>query len=143
MALMPVSKTSVWVTSSSKEGAGWWMGYQRTSSGTGRPSTGSPVTLHTRPSVEGPTGMRMGRPVSRTRRPRLRPSVDDIDTQRTTPPSSSDSTSSVALTSPMGVRPSATSAVWMAGTWSSNLTSTMEPTTRTMRPVPTVLLRRW
>ena len=69
------------------------------------------MTFQTRPSVEGPTGIIMGWPVSRTLRPRVRPSVEDMATVRTMPPGSCDSTSSTVPTWPTGVSPSTTSAV--------------------------------
>ena len=38
----------------------------------------SPKTLKTRPKVSLPTGTEIGRPVSNTSKPRVKPSVDDI-----------------------------------------------------------------
>src|SRR6266480_4484963 len=46
-------------------------------------STGSPVTLKTRPRVPSPTGTVMGPPVSFTFMPRFNPSVDDMAIERT------------------------------------------------------------
>ena len=49
----------------------------------GPPSSGSPSTLNSRPSADGPTGTMIGRPVRRTVIPRARPSVGAIAMART------------------------------------------------------------
>ena len=74
----------------------------------GLPSTG---TFHTRPRVSGPTGIFMGSPVSTASRPRCRPSVEVMATQRATPPGSWLSTSRTVLMCPIGVSASTVSAL--------------------------------
>src|SRR5262249_980239 len=49
-------------------------------------STGSPITFMMRPSVPGPTGTEIGRPVSVTFWPRTRPSLESMATVRTVDP---------------------------------------------------------
>ena len=53
----------------------------------------SPRTLKTRPKVSFPTGTEIGRPVSKTSIPRVKPSVDSMAMVRTTPSPSSKATS--------------------------------------------------
>ena len=53
----------------------------------------SPKTLKTRPRVSFPTGTEIGRPVSNTSIPRVKPSVDSMAMVRTTPSPSSRATS--------------------------------------------------
>ena len=60
-------------------------------------STGSPMTLSTRPSVPRPTGTVMGPPRSRAFMPRTIPSVGSMATQRTRPSPSCCSTSRMTL----------------------------------------------
>ena len=50
-------------------------------------------TLKTRPKVSFPTGTEIGRPVSKTSIPRVKPSVDSMAMVRTTPSPSSKATS--------------------------------------------------
>jgi hypothetical protein len=73
--LMPVTSTSASVDCSVNSGGSVWMGIFFTPSMGPRSSRGSPVTFMMRPRVPGPTGTRMGPPVSTTSVPRTRPSV--------------------------------------------------------------------
>ena len=81
--LMPVSSTSVLVSCSSNAGAGRWIGSLFVDLTGPLPSTGSPSTLISRPSVSRPTGMEIGAPVSLASMLRTNPSVPDIATVRT------------------------------------------------------------
>lgn len=53
----------------------------------------SPKTLKTRPKVSLPTGTEIGRPVSNTSIPRVKPSVDSMAIVRTIPSPNSKATS--------------------------------------------------
>ncbi len=81
---MPVSNIFSSVDWSSSDGGSRWIG-QCSLASTGRPgsSTGSPSTFSTRPSVAGPTGIKIGAPVSVTAIPRCNPSVGFMATART------------------------------------------------------------
>ncbi len=80
---MPVNSTSWLVVRSSNLGGSRWMGRAFSLSISSMPSMDSPVTFITRPRICAPTGMAMGRQVFFTSRPRLRPSVESMATQRT------------------------------------------------------------
>ncbi len=80
---MPVSNISSLVDCSSKVGARRWIGMRFWTLTGPSSSTGSPITLSTRPRVPGPTGTEMGAPVSITFMPRTMPSVGSMLTQRT------------------------------------------------------------
>ena len=82
MTLMPVWKTSIVGSSSSRVGAGRWIG-QRSLASTSSPSSiGSPRTLKMRPRVGSPTGTEIG--ARCPRRPRAAsPSVESMATART------------------------------------------------------------
>ena len=67
----------------SKLGASRWIGQCSFASTGPSSSTGSPMTLSTRPSVASPTGILIGEPVSSACMPRTRPSVGTMATQRT------------------------------------------------------------
>ena len=98
MTLIPVSKISVEVDNSSKVGAFLWIGSRCASSAKGSSkSMVSPSTLKTRPNVSFPTGTEIGRPVSRTSIPRVKPSVDSMAMVRTIPCPSSKATSSTTF----------------------------------------------
>lgn len=72
---MPVSRTSGAVDWSTNSGGSAWIGRMATPTMGPRSSIGSPMTFMMRPRQAGPTGMRMGAPVSTTAWPRTRPSV--------------------------------------------------------------------
>ena len=59
MTLIPVSKISTFGDSSPKAGGSRWIG-QRSPVAASLPSTGSPITFQTRPSVWSPTGTEIG-----------------------------------------------------------------------------------
>src|SRR6202140_2042964 len=93
-------------------------------------STGSPMTFMMRPSVPSPTGTAIGWPVSVTCWPRTRPSVASIATVRTVDSPRCCATSSTRRLPWLSV----SSALRIAGRWSSNCTSTTAPMTWVMRP---------
>ena len=71
-----------------------------------RSSTGSPITLITRPSVSLPTGMLMGPPRSMAFMPRTMPSVASMATVRTRPSPRCCCTSRITLMGVGTVKPS-------------------------------------
>ena len=82
--MIPVSNISSELLCSSRVGAERWMGWRFCTFAKGpRSSTGSPMTLRTRPRVGRPTGTVMGAPVSVAFIPRTMPSVGSMATQRT------------------------------------------------------------
>src|SRR5476651_1823292 len=100
-------------------------------------SIGSPITFMMRPRVAGPTGTRMGVPVSITSWPRVRPSVVSMAMARTAFSPRCCATSNTRRT----CRPVlasmflVSSAFRMAGSWpSGNSTSTTAPMTWLRRP---------
>ena len=80
---MPVTRIEVSVDWSTKSGASAWIGAVSVWPIGPRSSIGSPITFMIRPSVIGPTGMRICEPVSVTSWPRVRPSVASIAIVRT------------------------------------------------------------
>src|SRR5260221_5584362 len=138
---MPVTRISVEVDWSAKDGASRWI-EERFSCGIGpASSTGSPITFMIRPRVPGPTGTMIWPPVSTTSWPRVRPSVASMAMVRTVFSPRCWSTSSTRRTgSP--VRWSwftVSSADRIAGRLPSNSTSTTTPMIWAMRPVATPL----
>ena len=119
----------------SKSGAGWWI--ERCSDASTGPfsSTGSPMTLRMRPSVASPTGTVIGAPVSVTRSPRTRPSVESIAIARTVLSPRCCATSSTSR-APLFV---VSSALRIAGRSPSNCTSTTAPITCVILPLPEVI----
>src|SRR5688572_10295366 len=111
-----------------------WMGIVFPGSGTGPlPSIVSPSTLKMRPRPCSPTGTAMGRPVSSASMPRIRPSVDDMATQRTTLSPMWSAASMVTLMPRAGS--SMRIALRMEGSLSDgNCTSTAGPRTCTIVP---------
>src|SRR5580698_8310055 len=93
-------------------------------------STGSPTTFMMRPSVPAPTGTSIGWPVSVTSWPRTRPSVVSMAMVRTVDSPRCWATSSTRRLPWFLV----SSALRIAGRWSSNCTSTTAPMTWVMRP---------
>src|ERR1700728_3350740 len=93
-------------------------------------STGSPITLMMRPSVPAPTGTLIGSPVSLTSWPRTSPSVVSMAMVRTVDSPRCWATSSTRRLPWFLV----SSALRIAGRWSSNCTSTTAPMTWVMRP---------
>ena len=85
ITLIPVSNISRFVFWSTSAGAGLWMGSRRFASIGPNLSTGSPITLMTRPKVDLPTGIDTGPPVSSADIPRTIPSVGCNATHRTRP----------------------------------------------------------
>ena len=84
ITLMPVSKISTFEERSLKSGGSRWIGQRSLpAGGDSLPSTGSPSTFQTRPSVTSPTGTEIGAPVSTTAVPRAMPSVASMATART------------------------------------------------------------
>src|SRR6266581_1514834 len=117
-------------------GAGRWMGW-RFSAFTGpSSSTGSPITLSTRPRVAGPTGTMMGPPVSVAFIPRTMPSVGSMETQRARFSPMCCSTSAItSMAMPLPLPSSwMRTALWMGGMAWSNSTSTTGPMICTTRP---------
>src|SRR6266571_1819878 len=134
--LIPVSNISRWVDCSVRAGAGRWMGW-RFSAFTGpSSSTGSPITLSTRPRVAGPTGTMMGPPVSVAFIPRTMPSVGSMETQRARFSPMCCSTSAItSMAMPLPLPSSwMRTALWMGGMAWSNSTSTTGPMICTTRP---------
>ena len=80
---MPVTRIELSVDWSVKSGASAWIGAVSVWPIGPRSSIGSPITFMIRPSVIGPTGMRICEPVSVTSWPRVRPSVASIAIVRT------------------------------------------------------------
>ena len=131
---MPVSKISVVLTCSSKDGGGLWMGLWVGASTGPRLSRGSPVTLNNRPRVSAPTGTETGLPESSASTPRARPSVGPRARQRTQLFPTCCSTSRTSL-SPLL---STITALYRPGSWSGgNSTSTTVPITCTTLPLAT------
>ena len=85
------------VDCSSNAGAWRWMGMRFLALTGPSLSTGSPITLSTRPSVARPTGTVMGPPRSIAFMPRTMPSVGSMATQRTRPSPRCCSTSRMTL----------------------------------------------
>ena len=83
MTLIPVSRNSTPRCWAASEGAERWIGQRSIAVSGSRPSSGSPSTLNSRPSVAGPTGTVIGWPVRATAMPRARPSVGAIAMART------------------------------------------------------------
>ena len=84
MTLMPVSKISTLVALLDERRRRRGESAMGFLAPTGpRSSTGSPMTFRMRPSVSGPTGIRMGAPVFFTAMPRTRPSVESMAIART------------------------------------------------------------
>jgi hypothetical protein len=80
---MPVTRISVAPACSEKDGASRWIEAMLVWSIGPASSIGSPITFMMRPRVAGPTGTRMGVPVSITSWPRVRPSVVSMAMART------------------------------------------------------------
>src|ERR1051326_9521521 len=100
-------------------------------------SMGSPITFMMRPKVAGPTGTRMGPPVSVTTWPRTRPSVESIAIARTVFSPRCWATSNTRRTV-LPVRASTfvvSSAFRIAGRLPSNCTSTTAPMICVRRPL--------
>src|SRR5580698_3352099 len=93
-------------------------------------STGSPITLMMRPSRPSPTGTEIGAPVSVTSWPRTSPSLVSIAIVRTVDSPRCWATSSTRRLPWFLV----SSALRIAGKWSSKCTSTTAPMTWVMRP---------
>src|SRR6202167_1760124 len=93
-------------------------------------STGSPITWMMRPSVPTRTGTAIGSPVSDTSWPRTRPSLVSMAMVRTVDSPRCWATSSTRRLPWFLV----SSALRIAGRWSSNFTSTTAPMTWVMRP---------
>ena len=83
MTLRPVSKISISVVWSSKDGGSRWIGRVWVALTGPLLSIAWPSTSNTRPRVASPTGTVIAAPVSRTSVPRARPSVVVIATART------------------------------------------------------------
>src|SRR5580704_10336582 len=94
-------------------------------------STGSPITFMMRPSVPGPTGTAIGRPVSCTDWPRTRPSVESMAMQRTVDSPKCCATSRTRREP----RFSISSEFRIAGRCPSKCTSTTAPITCATRPI--------
>src|SRR3569623_235946 len=100
-------------------------------------SIGSPITFMMRPRVAGPTGTRIGAPVSTTAWPRVRPSVESMAMARTAFSPRCCATSHTRRTV-LPVRGSTlvvSSAFKIAGRAPSNSTSTTAPMTWIRRPL--------
>src|SRR5580658_9434774 len=93
-------------------------------------STGSPITLMMRPSVPAPTGTVIGLSLSDNSWPRTRPSLVSMAMVRTVDSPRCWATSSTRRLPWFLV----SSALRIAGRWSSNCTSTTAPMTWVMRP---------
>src|SRR4051812_23644176 len=83
MTLMPVTRISAAPACSAKLGASRWIGAIWVWAMGPASSIGSPITFMMRPNVAGPTGTRIGVPVSITSWPRVRPSVVSMAMART------------------------------------------------------------
>src|SRR5579859_4000814 len=138
---MPVTSTSAEVDCSAKDGASRWIEEVKVVAIGPASSIGSPMTFMMRPSVAGPTGTVIGRPVSNTGWPRVRPSVVSMAMARTVFSPRCWATSNTRRKG-WPVRWSVlvvSSALWIAGRWPSNSTSTTAPMICTSLPVATAL----
>src|SRR6185437_12079349 len=137
MTLMPVTRTSAVPACSAKVGASRWIGDMKVSAMGPASSIGSPITFMMRPSVAGPTGTRIGRPVSTTSAPRTRPSVASIAMARTVFSPRCWATSNTRRTGwpVLGSILVVSSALRIAGSSPSNWTSTTAPITWVRRPL--------
>ena len=97
ITLIPVSKSSVLVESSSNDGDFLWIGSFLSAVGASISSIGSPSTLNMRPSTCGQTGTEIGAPVAMTSSPRFTPSTAFMAIVRTTPSPSCCWTSRMSL----------------------------------------------
>jgi hypothetical protein len=135
ITLMPVSKISTFADSSPKAGGSRWIG-QRSPVAAGFPSTGSPITFQTRPSVSSPTGTEIGWPVSTISVPRESPSVVSIATARTRSSPRCCCTSAINSVAPSSRPLSAMlSAVLISGSLSGKTASRTTPLISTIVPV--------
>src|SRR5690348_13662411 len=129
--LMPVMRISASVDWSMNSGAGLWIGEVCLALTGPRSSTGSPTTLTMRPKVSGPTGTRIGAPVSVTSAPRTSPSVVSMAMVRTTFSPRCCATSSTSVLPWFSIW----SALRIEGRSPSNFTSTTAPMTWVMVPI--------
>src|SRR5579859_1422099 len=139
---MPVTSTSAEVDCSAKDGASRWIGDSKGELIGPASSIGSPMTFMMRPRHAGPTGTVIGRPVSVTGWPRVRPSVVSMAMARTVFSPRCWATSSTRRNG-APVRWSVlvvSRALWIAGRWPSNSTSTTAPMICTSLPVATPLM---
>ena len=129
--ILPVMRSSAPEPCSEKAGASLWIGLYLVVLMGPLSSIGSPITLIILPRVSGPTGTRMGEPVSETACPLTRPSVESRAMVLTLLPPKCWATSKTSLC----WKPSTSKALRMGGNSPSKCTSTTAPITYEIFPV--------